>query len=107
MNPDSTFDAIPAKVVLRPVQNRRDETVGGLELEIEERRLGGSQAMFLLRWDENHVARPHVAGPFLGFDGALSFHDEIKMFAILVQMIGRGTSLHVMHDPRQHVIDLG
>jgi hypothetical protein len=37
LNPDSAFHAFPSKIVLRPVQNRSDETVGGLELEIEER----------------------------------------------------------------------
>src|SRR6266852_5934194 len=107
LNPNSAVHALPPKVVRGAVQDRCFETVGRLEFEIEQRRLGGPQAMFILRRDEYHVSRAHVAHALFRFDGPFPFHDEIKMLAIFVEMIGRRGSLLVVHDPRQQVVDVG
>src|SRR5205823_3533567 len=46
------------------------------------------------------------ANALRSFDGPLALHDEVEVLAVLVEMVRRGSTLLVTHDPREHVVYL-
>src|ERR1022692_193417 len=106
LDPDSAFDAVPDEIFRSAVEDGGHEAVGRLEFEIKERRFSGAQAVLGLGGDEHHVTGSDFAGSFGGFYGAVAFHDEVEMLAVLMQVIRGGGSLLIAHDACQHVVDL-
>jgi hypothetical protein len=63
--------------------------------------------MLFLGGNEDHVAGPDRADAFVGFHRRVAADDEIEVLAILMQVQGRCRAFFVVHDPGQHVIDVG
>src|ERR1700688_3890065 len=97
LNPDAAVNAIPLQVVRRALEDGGLKAIGSLEFKVKER-LERAQAMLFFRGDEDHRAGTDLTGSFLGLHGGFAFHDEIKMFAIFVKVIGRRGALLVVHD---------
>ena len=83
------------------------KAIGRLEFEIKQAGLGGAQAMLGFRRNKYHVARTHGPHALFGFHRALAFHDEVKVLADFVVVVGRRAVGFVHHHPRQHVVDVG
>src|SRR5690348_3723925 len=104
--PDAAVHAVPLQVIRSAFEYGGLKSVGSLKLKVKER-LERSQAVLFFRGNEDHRAGADLTSSFLGLYGGFAFHDEIEMLAIFVQVIWRRRALLVMHDPRQHVVDLG
>src|SRR5512143_3917460 len=63
--------------------------------------------MFFLGGNEYEMPRPDLSNALLSFYGTGAGDDKVEVFAVLVKVIGRCSSLLVAHDARQHVIDAG
>src|SRR5450755_14673 len=106
LNPDFAVLAIPTQVGVGAFEDRGLEAVGRLPFKIEQR-LGGAQTMLLLGRNEDHVTGADRTNPSVRFHRRLAVDDEIEVLAVLVQMQGRRRVLFVVHDARQHVVDIG
>src|SRR5437763_808201 len=82
LHPGAAVDAVPFEVGFRSLQNVRLEPVRRLKLEIEQRRQR-AEAMFLLRWNEDHHPRADGRDAFGGFNLRLTVDDEVEVFADL------------------------
>src|SRR5689334_14916543 len=83
----------------------RLEPVRRLKLEVKERRQR-TQAMFLLRRDEDHRTRTNRRHAFRRLDLRVAFDDEVKMLADLMVVERRRRPLGVRHHAGEHVVDV-